>query len=52
MIWFFLAGWVSGAVFMVMYAKWWITRHAKKVTADELIRDIRANENEEEKSND
>ena len=43
MIWFFLAGWISGAVFMVMYAKWWIHRHTKKVTTDEMIRELEEN---------
>lgn len=27
MIWFFLAGWISGAVFMVMYANRWVRKH-------------------------
>ena len=27
MIWFFLAGWISGAVFMVLYARHWVTKH-------------------------
>ena len=28
MIWFFLAGMIAGAVGMVMFAGWWIRRHA------------------------
>ena len=28
MIWFFLAGFISGAVGMVMLATWWMRRHA------------------------
>ena len=50
MIWFFIAGWISGAVFMVMFASWWIKRHMKKVTADEMIRTI--NESRGDKSDD
>lgn len=49
-IWFFIAGWIAGAVFVVMFATWWMKRHVKKVTADEMIRTI--NENREEKSDD
>ena len=27
MIWFFIAGWISGAVAMFMYANWWVRKH-------------------------
>lgn len=27
MIWFFLAGFISGAVGMILYARWWVIRH-------------------------
>ena len=40
LIWYFLAGWIAGAVGTVMFATWWIKRHAKRVTADEMIRTI------------
>ena len=48
MVWFFLAGWISGAVFMVLYANHWIRKHAKKVSPEELLREI--DEKEEDKS--
>lgn len=35
MIWFFIAGWIAGAVFVVMYAHWWIKKHAKVIHANE-----------------
>ena len=45
MIWFFLAGWISGAVFMVLYARWWVHKHTvAKIYFDK--------EDEEEKSDD
>ena len=47
MIWFFLAGWVAGAVFMVMYAHWWMRRHMKKVTYEEAIEDLQDMKEEE-----
>lgn len=40
MIWFFLAGFISGAVGMVLFAGWWIRKHIKRVTPDEALRDI------------
>ena len=40
MIWFFLAGFISGAVGMVLFAKWWMGKHIKRVTPDEALRDI------------
>ena len=27
MIWFFLAGFISGAVGMVLFARWWVLKH-------------------------
>lgn len=50
MVWFFIAGWISGAVFMVLYARWWVHKHIKKVSADEAIRDIEAMKNEEDET--
>ena len=35
MIWFFLAGFISGAVGTVMFAGWWIHTHATVVRMDE-----------------
>lgn len=49
MIWFFLAGWISGAVAVIMYIMWFVRTHAKRVTPSQLRREI---EQEEEKSND
>lgn len=40
LIWFFLAGWISGAVFMILYARWWVHRHMVKVTPEEAMKDI------------
>ena len=40
MIWFFLAGFISGAVGMVLFAKWWMGKHIKRLTPDEALRDI------------
>jgi len=40
MIWFFLAGWISGAVFIVLYAGWWVRRHMTKVTPEQMMKDI------------
>ncbi len=40
MIWFFIAGWISGAVAMVMFASWWVRKHIIKVSPEEAIRDI------------
>ena len=31
MIWFFLAGFISGAVGMILYANWWMHRHTKVI---------------------
>ena len=40
MIWFFLMGLIAGAVGMVMYASWWMRKHATRVTVDELKEEI------------
>ena len=48
MIWFFLAGWISGAVFMVLYAHWWMHKHMRKVSAEEAMRDIQSMKEEDE----
>ena len=31
MIWFFIAGWIAGAVFMVLYAHHWVHKHTNVV---------------------
>ena len=36
MIWFFPAGMIAGAVGMVMFAGWWIRKHIRKVTEEEM----------------
>ena len=41
MIWFFLAGFVAGAVGMVMFASWWIRKHMKRVTPEEAMHDLK-----------
>ena len=48
MIWFFLAGWVSGAVFMILYARWWVHRHMVKATPEEAMKDIKEMQEEDE----
>lgn len=48
MIWFFLAGWIAGAAFMVLYAGWWVRKHIKKVSPEEAIRDIESMKEEDE----
>ena len=40
LIWFFLAGFIAGAVGMVLFARWWIQKHIKRVTPDEALRDL------------
>lgn len=47
-IWFFLAGFISGAVGMIMFAKWWIRAHAKRVTPEEAIKDLEEMKKEDE----
>lgn len=41
MIWFFLMGMIGGAVGMVMLAGWWIRKHARRVSAEEMIDELR-----------
>ena len=48
MIWYFIAGFISGAVGVVMYAHWWIHKHTKVITTDELVREM----NKEEETHD
>lgn len=36
MIWFFLAGFISGAVGVMMYAHWWMRRHATVIHMREM----------------
>lgn len=40
MIWYFLAGFISGAVGVVMILVWWIRTHAIKVTPEQMMKDI------------
>ena len=47
MIWFFLAGFIAGAVGMVMFAGWWIRKHMKRVTPEEAMRDLKLMEEED-----
>ena len=35
MIWFFLAGFISGAVGMMLYAGWWVRTHAVPIAITE-----------------
>ena len=52
MILYFLAGWIVGAVGVILFIKYWIRRHVVKVTADQMIQDIEKirNKNEEGKN--
>lgn len=49
MIWFFLAGMISGAVGTIMYARWWIEKHTTRITREELDKVMK---HMEEKSDD
>lgn len=40
MIWFFLAGFISGAVGVIMVLMWWVRTHAIKVTPEQMMKDI------------
>ena len=40
MIWYFLAGFISGAVGVVMLLLWWIRTHVIKVTPEQMRKDI------------
>lgn len=44
MVWFFLAGFISGAVGMVLVARWWMETHFEEVDLDELIREKKEEE--------
>lgn len=46
MIWFFFGGWICGAVFMVMYAHYWVEKHTKVIKLPKLNEE---NNNEQEK---
>lgn len=35
MIWYFLAGWISGAVAVIMILNWWAKTHVTVVSVDE-----------------
>jgi len=41
MIWFFLMGMIAGAAGVVMVLKWWLRTHMQRVTAEEMINDLR-----------
>lgn len=40
MIWFFLAGFIGGAVGMMMYARWWSRTHVKRMTMEEFLDEL------------
>lgn len=40
MIWYFLAGFISGAVGVIMVMMWWIRTHAIEVTPEQMMKDI------------
>ena len=41
MIWYFLAGFIAGAVGVLMFLGWWLRSHIKRVTAEEMLHDLR-----------
>ena len=41
LIWFFLAGMIAGAVGMILILAWWIKTHAKRVSAQEAISELK-----------
>lgn len=34
MIWFFLAGWIAGAVAVIMWIMWWVRTHAVMIDTE------------------
>ena len=44
LVWFFLAGCISGAAGMILVAKWWMETHFEEVDLDELIREKKEEE--------
>ena len=47
MIWFFIAGFISGAAGMILYAHWWMGKHT---TVIRLTPEDEDNKNEEDKT--
>ena len=47
MIWYFIAGWISGAVAMVMYANYWVHKHSVVVKIPPVDKEEKENENNE-----
>lgn len=45
MIWYFLAGWIAGAVGVLMLGKWWVESHVEVV---EKCNEANCNNEEEE----
>lgn len=45
MIWFFIAGWIAGAVFMILFAGWWMKTHVKRVSVEEAVNELKQLEN-------
>ena len=50
MIWFFLMGMIAGGIGVIMWEMWWLRKHSKRVTRDEMVREL--NGEESEKGND
>ena len=40
MIWFFIAGFISGAVGVMMYARWWGRTHVTRITMEEFLHEF------------
>ena len=40
MIWFFLAGFISGVAGMLLFARWWVRNNIIPVSKEEMLRDL------------
>lgn len=44
MIWFFIAGFISGVVGTVMYSKWWMYKHLTILKIEDIKEDKNKND--------
>lgn len=40
MIWYFLAGFISGAIGAVLFIWWWIKAHIRQISMEEMMREL------------
>lgn len=52
MIWFFIAGFIAGAVGTVMFLHWWMQNHIVKVTPEQAMRELKHMQNMKEEKKD